>query len=152
MKLHHYILIIAALVFILVIMPRMVNIKINKPVDGPITSPFGIRKHPITGAYKFHNGVDIAASVGTPIYAPADGVVVVSNYTSTGGNQLVIKHDLYYTGYAHLNDKSVAIDQNVKKGQVIGHVGKTGAVTGAHLHFTLKALNYTYLDPEKYFI
>lgn len=114
-----------------------------KPIlGGRITSVFGYRKHPVTGLNDFHNGVDFAAPVGTAVLAPADGTVQSVFKTDTGGNQIVIKHTpTLSTGYAHLDTVLVSVGQKVKQGQKIATVGKTGAVTGPHLHFVVKQEN-----------
>ena len=119
------------------------------PLKAEITSPFGDRIHPITGEFKFHNGVDFGAPTGTPIKAPANGTVESIYSNSTGGKQLVIKHNFgFKTGYAHLNAYNVEEGQKVKQGEIIAFVGNTGASTGAHLHFTVKK-NGEYIDPIK---
>lgn len=103
-----------------------------------VTSEFGMRVHPITGVYKLHNGVDLKGSKGTPIFAIASGEVN-KFFNSTGGNQITIKHKRNVkSGYAHLDQVYVVDGQQVKKGEVIGTVGTSGAVTGAHLHFTMR--------------
>jgi len=121
-----------------------------KNKDTVITSAFGTRKHPVTGVTKLHNGVDLRAKTGTPVYSPADGNVTGSYYSSGGGNQLIIEHpskDLR-SGYAHLDRRVVSKGQKVRKGQLIAYTGATGAVTAAHLHFTLKTLGTKeYVDP-----
>jgi murein DD-endopeptidase MepM/ murein hydrolase activator NlpD len=122
------------------------------PLQGKITSKFGNRIHPITLLAQFHNGTDIAASEGTKIVAPSDGTVVDISTQTAGGNQLIIQHtDNTRTGYAHLKGYAVKKEgERVKKGQTIAYVGKTGQVTGAHLHFTY-TVGGTKVDPEKYF-
>lgn len=123
--------------------------KMKKPVDGRITSPFGNRVHPITGGVKFHNGIDIAAAVGTPVISPSSGIVLKSYYNSTGGNQIVIEHDNgYKSGFAHLEHKRVDVGMRVKSGQEIGTVGLTGKITGPHLHYTLRNKLGEYVDPQ----
>lgn len=114
-----------------------------------VSSPFGDRIHPITGANSFHNGVDFAAALGTPIVAPASGVVEKVYSNSTGGNQIIIKHSFgRTTGYAHLQDVWVQQGERVYQGDEIGTVGSTGASTGPHLHYTYKK-NGEYKDPMK---
>jgi murein DD-endopeptidase MepM/ murein hydrolase activator NlpD len=117
-----------------------------------ITSDFGNRTHPITGKLTFHNGVDLKAAIGTPIFAPADGVVTGRNYHTAGGNQLVIQHDSYLTGYAHLSKYNVVLGQKIAAGQLIGYTGDTGQVTGPHLHLTVTdRLTNIKIDPKKIF-
>jgi murein DD-endopeptidase MepM/ murein hydrolase activator NlpD len=122
------------------------------PLKGKVTSKFGSRTAPTAGASTTHNGVDIAAAVGTPIVSPLDGVVADINTHPTGGKQLIIKHiNGYRTGYAHLSGYAVNIGDKVKQGQVIAYVGNTGTTTGAHLHFTLTNSLGIKVNPEDYF-
>jgi len=117
------------------------------PVNGPITSPFGPRTHPITGDSRMHTGVDIGASSGTPIKAAGDGVVVMAGYNGGYGNWTLIDHgDGTATGYAHQSSIGVRIGQQVSTGEVIGQVGSTGASTGPHLHWEVR-VNGTPVDP-----
>ena len=113
-----------------------------KPIADPIrvTSEFGWRTSPITGAQEFHNGIDLVnGNPNTPIFASADGEVIVAgdaNYFDWYGNWTVIKHaDGMYTGYAHQSRVDVAKGQKVTAGQQIGLMGTTGPSTGEHLHF-----------------
>ena len=122
------------------------------PVTGKITSPFGWRIHPIKKSRKFHNGVDIAAKLGTPVKAPADGKVdtVWNDTTYGGGLSLIIKHyNGFKTGYCHLSEQLVKSGQIVKQGEIIAKVGSTGASTGPHLHFTLTNFAGEKVDPTK---
>lgn len=113
-----------------------------KPISEPITvsSEFGWRKSPITGAQEFHNGIDLVnGNPNTPILAAADGTVVSAGdpgYFDWYGNWTVIKHsDGMYTGYAHQSRVDVSVGAKVKKGQQIGLMGTTGPSTGEHCHF-----------------
>jgi len=118
------------------------------PVTGRISSPFGMRTHPITKAKKLHNGIDISAPRGTSVKAPMDGVVENAWTDNLNGNAIKIKHtNGWSTGYAHLEKKLVAKGEKVKKGQVIGLVGSTGASTGNHLHFSMKNPKGSHVDP-----
>ena len=109
-----------------------------QPVTGRITSGFGERIHPITGESHFHNGVDIAVPVGTPIHSPWSGVVSKITENSRGGLMVKIEHpDGYTTGYAHNSDITVKIGQHVLAGQIVAYSGNTGQSTGPHLHFSL---------------
>lgn len=122
------------------------------PLKGKVTGKFGKRIAPIAGASTDHNGVDIAAKLGTPIVCPLDGVVSDINTHKTGGKQLIIKHvNGYRTGYAHLSGYSVVVAEKVKQGQIIAYVGNTGVSTGAHLHFTLTNPIGIKVNPEDYF-
>lgn len=109
------------------------------PLDGDytITSYFGTRNDPFTGEIKTHGGTDIAAPLGTPILAAADGTVVTASYDDDGyGFYVKIKHnDIYTTLYGHCSVLHVTTGQTVKQGQLIAEVGSTGYSTGPHLHF-----------------
>lgn len=111
------------------------------PIPGAsITSPFGMRVHPITGVYKLHDGVDFGASCGTPIHASGAGTVIAEYYNAGYGNRLIIAHgtisgENVQTAYNHLSRYAVGQGARVSKGQVIGYVGSTGYSTGCHLHF-----------------
>jgi murein DD-endopeptidase MepM/ murein hydrolase activator NlpD len=99
-----------------------------------------MRVHPITGAYKLHDGTDFGSSCGTPIRAAADGTVLETSYAGGYGNQVVIEHgnidgDYVATSYNHLSGFAVGSGENVDRGEVIGYVGTTGMSTGCHLHF-----------------
>ncbi len=118
-------------------------VPIEGPVRGQITSKFGYRKDPFSGRKSFHNGLDIAAPIGTPIYAMQDGFVVFNGWKSGYGRTIIIDHfysDLpelprVQTKYAHNSKNIVQKGQYVKRGQVIGYVGNTGRSTGPHVHF-----------------
>jgi murein DD-endopeptidase MepM/ murein hydrolase activator NlpD len=103
-------------------------------------SPYGPRKHPITGKRTFHHGVDVALPVGTPLTAPADGVVVKKGNGPSGGVTLIVKHDNnLHTVYYHLQKPShLAVGAQVKRGDLIAYSGNTGASTGPHLHMELR--------------
>ncbi|MBO5947428.1 peptidoglycan DD-metalloendopeptidase family protein [bacterium] len=104
--------------------------------DQYISSPFGTRVDPISGEIKTHGGTDIAAPLGTPILAAADGVVVTATWHNSYGYYVKIKHDdTYSTLYAHCSALHVSVGQTVKQGQVIADCGSTGDSTGNHLHF-----------------
>tara|TARA_B100001057_G_scaffold10999_1_gene10420 strand:+ start:245 stop:1537 length:1293 start_codon:yes stop_codon:yes gene_type:complete len=109
------------------------------PINGArLSSPFGMRKHPIDGFNKMHKGTDFAAPMGTPIMASGDGVIKKAGWCGGGGNCIVIKHNsTYQTIYAHMSKFAVGIrgGVRVKQGQTIGYVGSTGKSTGPHLHY-----------------
>ena len=109
------------------------------PINGArLSSPFGMRKHPILGFNKMHKGTDFAAPIGTPIMASGDGIVIKAGWCGGGGNCVKIKHNTtYQTVYAHMSKfSSLAVPgSRVKQGQVIGFVGSTGMSTGPHLHY-----------------
>lgn len=117
-----------------------------------ITSPFGRRTSPTTGASLNHNGIDIATPMRTPILAPADGTIgyVVTN--DAGGLQVAIDikdHDLR-VGFAHLDEATVRNGQLVHKGDIIAYTGNSGRSTGPHLHLTVKD-SFGMQNPTKYF-
>ncbi|POZ60423.1 M23 family metallopeptidase [Chromobacterium alticapitis] len=122
----------------------------RQPVAGArISSGFGLRKHPILRTLRMHTGIDYAASAGTPISAPADGVVVKAARESGYGNVAMIKHNAKLTTlYAHMRafGKGVKPGLKVKAGDIIGYVGSTGRSTGAHLHFEVR-INDQPVDP-----
>ena len=109
------------------------------PINGArLSSPFGMRKHPIDGFNKMHKGTDFAAPLGTPIMASGSGVIKKAGWCGGGGNCVVIKHNsTYQTIYAHMSKfaKGVRAGVRVKQGQTIGYVGSTGKSTGPHLHY-----------------
>jgi murein DD-endopeptidase MepM/ murein hydrolase activator NlpD len=108
------------------------------PVNGPILSGFGMRVDPISGDLKFHNGVDIQATVGTPVSAWFSGTVVVAEENNeTKGNNVLIALGDVKTSYLHLSKIAVKEGQQVKQGDVIGYVGSSGRSTGPHLHLGL---------------
>lgn len=116
-----------------------------------LTSPFGMRIHPISGKEKMHEGVDMAAPQGTPIYAAKSGKVSRTSYQAGGAGYYVsINHgDGFSSIYMHMTHYIVSAGQYVNAGQVIGYVGSTGGSTGPHLHFGI-AYNGTYVNPMKY--
>jgi len=109
------------------------------PINGArLSSPFGMRKHPIDGFNKMHKGTDFAAPMGTPIMASGDGVVIRARWCGGGGNCIKIKHNTtYQTVYAHMKmfARGIKEGSRVKQGQIIGYVGSTGKSTGPHLHY-----------------
>ena len=112
-----------------------------------VTCPYGMRKHPITGKYKLHTGVDLRCSTGTKVYAANAGTVTTSGYSSAWGNYIIINHGGGYTTlYAHLSRRNVAKGDKVKQGDVIGQSGNTGYSTAPHLHFEINKDGSSY-DP-----
>ena len=125
--------------------------------DFRISSKFGWRIHPIQGTRKMHNGVDMAAPKGTPIYATRSGVVTVASYEKGGAGYYVkINHnDGYQSIYMHMTHFIVKKGDHVTAGQIIGYVGSTGGSTGPHLHFGISEYNaktktWSYVDPQKF--
>ena len=116
-----------------------------------LTSPFGMRVHPISGKWKMHNGVDMAAAQGTPIYAAKSGKVTTASYQAGGAVYYVyINHgDGFSSVYMHMTHFIVSPGQYVTAGQVIGYVGSTGGSTGPHLHFGI-SYNGSYVNPMNY--
>jgi murein DD-endopeptidase MepM/ murein hydrolase activator NlpD len=104
-------------------------------LSGPVTSPFGMRRHPITGVWKLHDGVDIGAPCGTPVPAAANGVVDHAQSSGAYGLQVQVRHTgRWSTSYSHLQRAAVSAGQSVTAGETIGFVGSTGLSTGCHLH------------------
>lgn len=103
-----------------------------------ISSPYGYRIHPMSGAWALHSGVDLSAPMGTPIYATRAGTVTSAAYNSSGGNFVIINHgDGFDSRYLHMTYYIVSPGQEVAQGQLIGYVGSTGDSTGSHLHFMI---------------
>lgn len=103
-----------------------------------ITSPYGYRYHPIDGAYRFHNGVDLAVAQGTPVYATKSGTVTTATFSSGYGYYVTINHgDGFSSLYGHMTHYTVSSGDYVNQGDLIGYVGSTGYSTGPHLHFTM---------------
>lgn len=102
-----------------------------------LTSGFGYRIHPLLGNLKFHNGIDLSARQAN-IYSVLHGTVVISSYDNIIGNYVVVNHGLYETTYGHLAVRFVRVGDLVKAGTIIGRSGRTGRVTGEHLHFIVK--------------
>jgi murein DD-endopeptidase MepM/ murein hydrolase activator NlpD len=120
------------------------------PAKGWMTSGFGMRKSPFTGHRKMHEGVDIAARTGTPVYATADGIVSRAETTPGYGKLVVIEHGYgYKTYYAHNSKILVKVGQRVKRGENISAVGNTGSSTGSHVHYEVRR-NGVPLNPRKF--
>ncbi len=125
-----------------------------------MASGYGYRRDPIYGTSKFHEGLDFAADRGTPVYATADGEVVMAGWQSGYGNMVEINHGYnYVTRYAHLSKIHTKPGTKVKRGDLIGEVGNTGKSTGNHLHYEVRykgapqnPINYYFMDitPEEY--
>ena len=115
-----------------------------------LTSPFGNRESPTAGASSYHQGVDLAAPEGTPVYASRGGQVSTATFGSAAGYYVRINHlDGFSSIYMHLKNYVVSAGQNVSQGQLIGYVGKTGVATGFHLHFGI-LYNGAYVNPANY--
>lgn len=114
------------------------------PVDGPVSSRFGMRLHPVLKVWKLHDGTDYAVDCNVPIRAAADGVVAERYYNAGYGNRLMIDHGringaYLTTGYNHAVRYTVSVGERVKQGEIIGYVGSTGYSTGCHLHLMVWA-------------
>ena len=112
------------------------------PVDGRVTSPYGMRTHPIFGYRSLHDGIDLGVGCGTPIRAGAAGEVLSEYYQTAWGNRIIIDHGIHSgVGLAtisnHLSGYAVAEGDRVTRGQIIGYVGSTGWSTGCHLHYSV---------------
>ena len=122
------------------------------PANGWMTSAFGKRKDPFTGMEEFHDGVDVAASQGSPIYATADGYVHKIATEKTGGKVIILNHGGGVTTvYCHLSEFNVKVGQKVKREDVIGFVGQTGKTIGPHVHYEVR-LNGKAVNPYHYIL
>jgi murein DD-endopeptidase MepM/ murein hydrolase activator NlpD len=122
------------------------------PVRGILTDGFGGRSDPFTGEPGTHNAVDISSAVGQAVRAPADGIVVKSEWANGYGNVVYISHGYgYSTRYGHLSGFAVQPGQRIKRGDVIGYVGSTGRSTGPHLHYEVR-LNNNPVNPLEYIL
>jgi murein DD-endopeptidase MepM/ murein hydrolase activator NlpD len=120
------------------------------PVNGPITSPYGYRIHPILGYRKLHTGIDFGVGYGTPIHAADSGTVIYATWMGGYGNVIIVDHGRgISTLYAHQSSLAVGVGARVVRGQVVGYVGSTGFSTGPHLHFEVR-VNGTPVDPMGY--
>ncbi len=122
------------------------------PVRGILTDGFGGRSDPFTGEQGTHSAIDISSAVGQPVRAPADGIVVKSEWANGYGNVIYISHGYgYSTRYGHLSSFAVKPGQHVKRGDVIAYVGSTGRSTGPHLHYEVR-LNNNPVNPLEYIL
>ena len=130
-----------------------ISIPSRMPLESArLTSEYGMRTHPVLGKRRKHNGIDLAAPTGTPVYATADGIVGKAKWFSSYGLYIRVDHgaDLE-TRYAHLSRLAVAAGERVKKGDVIGYVGSTGRSTGPHLHYEVR-IDGVAVNPIPYMI
>ncbi len=120
------------------------------PARGWVTSPFGNRTSPFSGILKFHEGIDIAAQTGTPVAAPADGLVIKAGFSTGYGNMVEISHGYgLKTILAHNSRLNVKAGQRVKRGEVVCYIGDSGSSTGPHLHYEVRA-NGLPVNPVRY--
>lgn len=124
------------------------NVEFIKPTSGVITSKYGERDPIFSGVESYHYGTDIANVEGTPIYSSIDGKVVTCSTNNETGNYIEIENGSIVTRYCHLSVQLVSVGENVKKGQLIGKMGKTGMATGSHLHFEIM-YNRERVDAQK---
>lgn len=113
-------------------------------------SAFGFRIHPVYKVKRMHDGIDYTGPIGTEIDAVDNGTVFVSKKQNNGkgyGEYVIIKHNGYYSLYAHLSKRVVRLGQNIKAGQLIGYMGSTGDSTGSHLHIGV-CIDYTKYDKQ----
>jgi murein DD-endopeptidase MepM/ murein hydrolase activator NlpD len=122
----------------------------QRPADGPITSGYGYRVHPIFGTRRLHTGIDFGGGYGAPIFAAESGTVISAGSRGGYGNAIVIDHGGGTTTlYAHQSRFAVSGGAQVSRGQVIGYIGSTGYSTGPHLHFEVR-INGATTDPAPY--
>jgi len=120
------------------------------PVEGVVTGSFGERIDPFNGEGAFHTGVDISTPYGTPIIAPADGVVLDTSFINGYGRTVILDHGHGFTTlFAHMSGFAVGQGESVHRGDVIGYVGSSGRSTGSHLHYEVRIRN-TPVNPHKY--
>lgn len=123
----------------------------GRPVTGPrlayqararpgrLTSNFGLRQHPLLGGLRFHQGIDLAANAGAPVYSAAAGTVAGTGWHGGYGLLVTVRYPQgMQSRYAHLSGVAVSPGQTIRKGQLIGFVGSTGRTTGPHLHYEVR--------------
>lgn len=132
---------------------KFIRMPAIKPMDGYMTSGFGMRRHPILGYVRMHEGIDISNASGTPVYATGDGVVRFSGRSGPGyGIMIEIDHGFGYSSlYGHLSKVRVREGQTVKRGDLIGDCGRTGLATNANLHYEIR-LNGVLQNPIDFFL
>ena len=122
------------------------------PTIGWVSSPFSFRDDPFTGKRQFHYGIDIATNFGNPIVATADGIVISMDNDKMGGKNVIISHgNGLTTHYLHMSKFLVKSGQRIKRGDVIGLVGKSGKALGPHLHYEVR-LNNKPTNPYNYIL
>jgi murein DD-endopeptidase MepM/ murein hydrolase activator NlpD len=135
---------------------RLAQLPVLRPVNARIVSNYGYRTDPILGVRRMHSGIDFVTRMGTPVVAPADGVVLESTYSSSYGNYVDLRHPEtgYITRYAHLSESADGIrpGTQVKRGELIAYTGNSGRSTGPHLHYELRTENDEALNPVRFFV
>jgi len=122
------------------------------PAQGWVSSPFGYRIDPFTGKRTFHRGIDIATNFGNPVAATADGSVIEAAYDKFFGRTVIISHgEGVVTQYCHLDKYIVKAGQRIKRGDLLGYIGKTGKALGPHLHYEVR-INNTSVNPYNYIL
>ncbi len=120
------------------------------PVEGRVSSGFGMRVHPKYHTEKFHTGTDLSVPTGTPVHATADGIVSFASWSPGNGNIVVLEHGQgFSTIYAHNSKNLVKVAQTVKRGDVVASAGSTGVTTGSHVHYEVWK-NGRYVNPVQY--
>lgn len=120
------------------------------PVDGRISSGFGMRMHPKYHTEKFHTGIDLSVPTGTPVHATADGIVSFASWSPGNGNIVVLEHGQgFSTVYAHNSKNLVKVAQTVHRGDVVADAGSTGVTTGSHVHYEVWK-NGQYVNPKTF--
>ena len=127
---------------------------LSRPVNGAITSPYGMRYHPILRYYKLHTGTDFAAPTGTAVRATREGRVIEAYYNSAYGNRVVVDHGYVngvylVTTYNHMSRDAVSRGEKLERGEVLGYAGSTGYSTGPHLHFEVME-DGRFVDPMRW--
>ncbi|WP_019683202.1 M23 family metallopeptidase, partial [Pseudomonas aeruginosa] len=123
------------------------NLMLDKPVDGPLSSPFGLRRFFNGEERNPHSGLDFAVPAGTPIKAPAAGkVILIGDYFFNGKTVFVDHGQGFISMFCHLSKIDVKLGQQVPRGGVLGKVGATGRATGPHMHWNV-SLNDARVDP-----
>ena len=131
---------------------RLASMPTVWPTRGYVSSNFGMRDDPFTGTRQFHPGIDISTDAGTPVIAPADGVVLRTAQEGNSGRIIVISHGYgITTAYLHLNKFLVRPGQKVKRWDVIGEVGRTGRANGPNLHYEVR-INNKAVNPREYIL
>jgi murein DD-endopeptidase MepM/ murein hydrolase activator NlpD len=131
---------------------RLASMPTVWPTRGYVSSNFGMRDDPFTGTRQFHPGIDISTDAGTPVLAPADGVVLRTAQEGNSGKIIIISHGYgITTAYLHLNKFLVKPGQKVKRWDVIGEVGRTGRANGPNLHYEVR-INNKVVNPREYIL